>query len=128
MDVVLSGVITHVLQGLSGVSQSGREWQKQAYVLEHEHGQYPKSVTFSVMGAKIAEFNMQQGEVVTVHLNIDCHEYQGRWYNEIQCWKVERNSSRQGNTQQPEQSAPAPQPAPQAQAPQQETKPDELPF
>ncbi|WP_369916866.1 hypothetical protein [Prevotella sp. oral taxon 376] len=32
-----------------------------------------------------------------MHLDIDCHEYNGKFYNQISCWKVDRNAQQQGN-------------------------------
>ena len=91
MEIILKGVITHVLPTQQGVSQTGKPWMKAAYVLEHESGQYSRSCRFDVIGEeKIQRFAIQQGEVLTVHLDIDAHEYNGRWYNDVTAWKVER--------------------------------------
>lgn len=42
------------------------------------------------MGDKIDQFAIQAGEEMTVSFDIDCREYNGRWYNDIRAWKVER--------------------------------------
>ena len=47
---------------------------------------------FNVFGAdRLAQFNIQLGEVLTVSFDIDSREYNGRWYNDIRAWKVDRN-------------------------------------
>ena len=76
MDVVLTGVVKEILPLQQGVSQrTGNTWQSQDYVLEHEPGQYPKSVCFKVFGGeKIANMAIKLGETITAHLNIDCHQ------------------------------------------------------
>ena len=40
---------------------------------------------------KINQFNIQLGEEMTVSFDIDSHEYQGRWFNDVRAWAVNRN-------------------------------------
>lgn len=71
----------------SGVSARG-EWKVQEFVLE-THDAYPKKMVFSVFGAdRLARFNIQVGQEVTVAFDIDAHEYQGRWFNSIRAFDV----------------------------------------
>lgn len=86
----ITGKIIAVLPERGGVSKTGNEWKMQEYVLE-THEQYPRKICFNVFGAdKIAQFNIQVGEEVTVSFDINAREYNGRWYNDIRAWKVER--------------------------------------
>lgn len=39
----INGTITVALPEQSGTSKSGKQWRKREYVVEYEHGQYPKS-------------------------------------------------------------------------------------
>ena len=39
---------------------------------------------------KIKQFNIQSGEELTVSFDIDAHEYNGRWFNNISAWAVNR--------------------------------------
>lgn len=136
-EIVLSGQITAILPAQQGVSQrTGQPWVSQEYVLCHEPGQYPRSVCFRVFGQdKIQQMNIQMGEQLTVHLNIDCRQGQKGYFNSIDAWKVERQGQQQV-VQQP-QYQPAPQPAPgaapfppQQPAPQQtqQSQDGKLPF
>lgn len=97
----ITGKIIAVLPERGGVSQrTGTEWKVQEYVLETME-QYPKRVCFDVFGAdKIANFAIKVGDNLTVSFDVDAREYQGRWYNSIRAWKVERVA---------EQAAAAPQ-------------------
>lgn len=89
----LSGKIIAVLPAKEGVSKAGNPWKTQEYVLE-THDQYPRKMCFNLFGAdKIAQFNIQIGEEVTVSFDIDCREWQGRWFNDIRAWKVERSGA-----------------------------------
>ena len=86
----ISGKIIAVLTEQGGISKAGNEWKKQEYVLE-THDQYPKKVCFQIFGAdRIAQAAIQPGEELIVSFDIDSREYQGRWFTNINCWKVER--------------------------------------
>ena len=133
----ITGKIIAVLPPKQGVSQStGNAWMCQDYVLETQE-MYPKKVCFNVFGAeKIQEMNIQLGETLTVSLEINASEYQGKWYNQVRGWKVVRVSAQgQQQAQVPPQGCqvvypdrqPAQAPAqPQGQAPAQQN--DTLPF
>ena len=88
----ITGKIIAVLPEQGGTSKSGNEWKKQEYVLEmNDQSQYPKKVCFQIFGAdRIAQAAIQPGETLTVSIDIDSREYQGRWFTNISAWKVER--------------------------------------
>ena len=135
----LTGRIIAVLPAQSGVSaRTGNNWMSQDYVIEVP-GQYPRKCLFRIFGEdRIKQFNIQQGEDLTVQFDIDAHEFNGRWFNDIRAYNVIRG-------QQPVAGAPvaaagAPQtapfppaggataPFPPAQEPAGEGSADDLPF
>ena len=86
----ITGRIIAILPEQGGISKTGNEWKKQEYVLE-THDQYPKKVCFQLFGAdRIAQASIQPGEELTVFFDIESREYQGRWFTNINAWKVER--------------------------------------
>lgn len=91
MSLEITGRIIAVLDKRTGVSNAtGTAWSVQQYVIE-THEQYPKKICFDVFGEdRIKQFAIQIGEEVTVSFDLDAREYQGRWYNSIRAWKVER--------------------------------------
>lgn len=87
----IQGKVIAVLPERSGVSARG-EWKSQTYVIETQE-QYPKKMAFDVFGAdRIASFGIQFGEVINVSFDIDAHEYQGRYFNQIRAWNVVRQA------------------------------------
>lgn len=118
MDI--TGKIIAVLPTKSGISAtSGNEWSLQTAVLETQD-QYPKKLAFDVFGAdRITQFNLQVGDIATVFFDFDAHEYNGRWFNSVRAFNVEKSG--QQATQQPAPQAPinAGKPQAVAQAPQQ---------
>lgn len=130
----LSGKIIAALEPRGGVSQrTGNTWKSQEFVIE-THEQYPKHCVFRVFGEdRLRDFDLKVNEEVTVSFDIDAHEYQGRWYNDITVWRVQRGVVDAGAPAAPVASAPAPAaPAPTA-APaassfEAEGTADDLPF
>lgn len=123
----LSGKVIAVLEPRSGVSRTGNEWKVQEYVIE-THDQYPRKMCFDIFGAdKIEQFHIQVGEEITVSFDIDAREWNGRWFNSIRAWKVERVASSSAGPQ-PMDAMPFP-PAPEAPGDFSVTdEKDDLPF
>ena len=86
----ITGKIIAVLPTKSGTSARGTQWSSQTAVIE-THEQYPKRVAFDVLGDRIAEFNLQVGEEVTVSFDINAREFNGKWFNSVNAWNVVRN-------------------------------------
>lgn len=125
----LTGKIIAVMEARGGVSaRTGNSWKTQEYVLEVP-GQYPKRCVFNVFGEdRINQFNIQNGDELTIQFDIDAREYNGRWYNDVRAYNVIRG-------QQPVAGAPvaaapsaATLPFPPAQEPASEGSSDDLPF
>ena len=115
-----TGKIIAILPPKNGVSKSsGNEWTVQEYVIEDTmSGQFPRRMCFSVFGSdKIAQFNIQMGDELTVSFDIDARQWQDRWFNSIRAWKVERANSNAAPAAAPNamsSGAPVPPPAPAA--------------
>ena len=90
----ITGKIIAVLPTKSGTSARGTQWSSQTAVIE-THEQYPKRVAFDVLGDRIAEFNLQVGEEVTVSFDINAREFNGKWFNSVNAWQVVRQCGHQ---------------------------------
>lgn len=122
----LQGKVIAVLPERSGVSARG-EWKTQDYVIE-THDQYPRKMVFNVFGAdRIAQFAIKAGEEITVSFDIDAHEYQGRWFNSIRAWNIQRIDAAASQAASPVPAADAQAPFPPA-AQTEEESADDLPF
>ncbi|MCQ2066844.1 MAG: DUF3127 domain-containing protein [Bacteroidaceae bacterium] len=86
----LTGKIIQVLEARSGVAKSsGNSWKVQEYVIETQE-QFPHRMMFSIFGEdKIQQAAINAGDEVTVSFDINCREFNGRWYNDIRAWKVD---------------------------------------
>ena len=118
----VEGKLVQLLEKRSGVSASGTNWTSQDFVIEIP-GQYVSNAVFNVYGDRVQLDQFQIGELIKVSFDIRGREYQGRWYNTLNCWKIERPQAATAP-----QSAAAPQSAPaQAAAPAAPTGPAEQP-
>lgn len=125
----ITGKIIAVLPANSGVSaRTGNPWKSQEYVLE-THEQYPRKVCFRVFGEeKINQFNIQSGEELIVSFDIDAHEYNGRWFNSINAWQVNRAAATAAQPSAVVEEPAAAAPFPPAQEPAASGSNDDLPF
>lgn len=88
MDLKITGRVIEVLEEQSGTGRNG-PWRKQDFILETD-GQYPNQVCVTQWGDNIEKFAVEQGEELTVHIDLRSREYQGRWYTDVKAWRVER--------------------------------------
>lgn len=125
----LTGKIIAALTPRSGTSaRTGNTWMSQEFVIETQE-QYPRKCVFTVFGEdRLKEMNIQVGADMTVSFDIDAHEYNGRWFNDIRAWRaVPAQQGAPAPAAAPAPSGiPAPAAAPAA-APAGEAE-DDLPF
>ena len=100
----LTGKIIAEFNERGGISnRTGNEWKAKSYVLEVP-GEFPRKMVFDVFGVdRLQAFNIQIGETLTVFFDIDAHEYNGRWFNDIRAYRIDRGQS--APTATPEQAA-----------------------
>lgn len=84
----LIGKIVQVLPLQSGTSKAGNPWQKQEYILETLGTQYPRKVCFNLFGDNVNKFPLQVGQEVTVSIDVESREFNGRWYTDVRAWNV----------------------------------------
>lgn len=124
MNVKFTGKIIAAGQVQMGTSQNGTQWSSCEYTIEELNEQYPSRAVIQVYGSdKIQQFGIQLGEIITAHIGLKARQSkEGRWFNQLDCWKVERpNDQPQGQVFQSQVGA-APQPV-YGYNPQQQTAP-----
>ena len=103
--IYIEGQITAILPENRGVGQRG-EWVSQDFVLKTDDN-YPKNICFTILGAdKIKEANIRIGDVVSIGVNLESREFNGRWYTSIKAWSVKKKSEARQ-----QQSTPTPPPS-----------------
>lgn len=110
MNVKFTGKIIAAGQVQMGTSQNGTPWSSQEYVIEELNQQYPSRAVIQVYGSdKLQLFGIQVGEIITANIGMKAHQSkEGRWFNQLDCWKVERPTGQQQGqvAQNPQQQFP----------------------
>lgn len=135
MALEIEGTLSQKMPVASGTSARG-PWAKQEFILEFPDGNFTAKACFTAWGQeKVQDLEKYQvGDKVKVSFNLKSREYNGRWYNDLQIWKIAPAGSQPAPA--PVQAAPAQAaPAfPQAPAPTLEDMPadsdaeEDLPF
>lgn len=141
MNVTFTGKIIAAGQVQVGTSQNGTQWSSCEYVIEELNQQYPSRAVIQVYGSdKLQQFSIQVGEIITAHIGLKARQSkEGRWFNQLDCWKVERPGaqpsgqiyqSQIGQQQAPQQGyqQPMPQQGYQQQPGTDQPKNNSLPF
>lgn len=133
MSFAVTGTVKEVLQTKQGVSASGKEWATQEFILTTDDSNYPCDICFRIFGNdKITECAVKAGESLQVFFDIRSRDYNGRWFTDINVWKIDRmlkpNEAAQGvpKESQPQGNAGFQQPAQDVQ--QQQGNNNDLPF
>lgn len=88
--IEVEGIIIKEYPAKEGVSnRTGNSWKSQEFVIQTKD-QYPRTCLFRVFGAdKLEQFRMHQGDSVRVWLDINARPWQDRYFNDINCYRVE---------------------------------------
>lgn len=93
MSCTQKGRIIQILNAESGVSKAGNTWTKQEFVIETQD-QFPKKVCFTLFGDKVSVLNgLSENTEVEVSFNVESRDFNGKWYHNINAWKVDRLDS-----------------------------------
>lgn len=89
-ELTIKGIIVKVLDNENGTSKAGKDWIKGGFVVDTS-AQYNPEVCFSVFGQeKLDSFKdaMQVGKSVEVAFNVSSREFNGKYYHNLDAWKV----------------------------------------
>jgi len=116
MALEIEGNLKQKLQLQSGQSARGA-WEKQEFILEFPDGNYTSEACFTAWGhEKVQQLDKYSvGDKVKVSFNLKSREYNGRWYNDLQIWRISPAS--QDGTAPAQAAAPAAAPVQGFEAP-----------
>lgn len=89
MALEIEGTLSQKMSVTSGTSARG-PWAKQEFILEYPDGNFTARACFTAWGQdKVQELEKYRvGDKVKVSFNLKSREYNGRWYNDLQIWKI----------------------------------------
>jgi hypothetical protein len=91
-DLLIKGVVTHIMPIQSGESKAGKPYQKQEFAIETQE-QFPRTVGFLCFGDKVSLISaISEGQEVTVHFNLESRIYNDKFFHNINAWKIEASA------------------------------------
>ena len=86
MEII--GKLIKKLDRETGVSSSGKTWEKQSILVE-QNVEYNKEVVITFFGDKIKKIrDIEEGSDVSVSINLSSREYNGKYYHNIDGWFI----------------------------------------
>jgi hypothetical protein len=88
------GRIKAILDVESGVSKAGKEWKRQSFVIDTGDSFNP-DLCIGVFGEdKISDLSrFTVGQEVTVSINLYSREFSGKWYHNVDAFRIESSNS-----------------------------------
>ena len=90
-----TGRIQKLLPIRTGKKQDGSEWQSQEFIFEyfeHDSDRWSDKVVLTLMGDRIKEADLHEGDEVKIGFGHSVREWNGRWFNELRVYKLEKVS------------------------------------
>ena len=79
---------------IKAITEKTIVWQKQTekvtIIIEELEGKYPNSLAIDVLGEKVWELKAKVWEQVTAEYNAQANEHNGKRYNGLRLWKIEK--------------------------------------
>ena len=101
MSIQVKGTVIQILKPESGVSKAGKEWKKQEFVIETNE-QFPKKVCFTLFGDKSSLLDgIAEGAEVEVFFSVESRDFNGKWFHNINAWKIESATAASGSKSYP---------------------------
>lgn len=87
----IQGKLIEIYEPITGEGRNG-QWKRQDFVLETV-SQFPRKICFSTTGDKVDVSGLQKGQEITVSINIESREYNGRWFTDVRAWRITQGIS-----------------------------------
>ena len=85
MNVI--GKLIKKIERETGVSKTGKTWEKQSILVEQTGTDYNKEVVISFFGDKIKSIrDVKEGSNINVSVNLSSREFNGKYYHNIDGW------------------------------------------
>ena len=111
MALEITGKVIAILPQQSGISAKGNKWVRYSFVIETQE-QYPKKVLFTCTDEeKWNRWNIAIDAQYQVSFNVNAREWQGKWFNDVEAWRVVGVNGNNTQSAQQTNTVPTPQPS-----------------
>lgn len=92
----IKGKVKNILAVESGEGKNGKSWQRQDFVIEYMDGNFEKLACFTARNESIISkvAGLRSGQEINVHFNVESREYNGKYYTNLNAWKLEASESK----------------------------------
>ena len=92
----INGILVKKLKVESGTSKAGKAWKSQLCIIDTDLD-FKNQVAIKFMGDKISLLdNVNEGDDVTVSCNVYSREYNGRFFHNIDGYKISSGATESG--------------------------------
>lgn len=86
------------LKIINDIQKFGSGFTKREFVVTTADSKYPQDIKFEIVQDKCALLDQfEVGQAVNVSFDIRGNEYQGKYYVNLNCWKIQAGSGGGGN-------------------------------
>ena len=86
MEII--GKLVQKLERETGVSKTGKTWEKQSILVE-QNVDFNKEVVITFFGDKMKSIrDIEEGSDVSVSINLSSREFNGKYYHNIDGWFI----------------------------------------
>lgn len=87
----IKGKVKRILPLEQGESKNGKGWKRRDFIVEFKDGEYDKlaALTARTDAALERVGNLAEGAEVNVSFNVESREYNGKYYTNLNAWKIE---------------------------------------
>jgi hypothetical protein len=86
----IKGKLIKVMNLESGLTKSGKEWKKLAFLIEQQDGNYSKKIHMLAKSDVVINIlsNIIIGETIICDINIESREWNDKYFTDITAWKI----------------------------------------
>ena len=102
MSLAITGKLVRLLDIESGTSKAGKEWKKQSFVID-TGAQYNPEICFNLFGEEKINLlkDINTGEEIEVSFNLSSREYNGRYFHNVDAWRINKSIIGKPETESP---------------------------
>ena len=94
MSLTIKGQLVRILDVESGTSKAGKQWKKQSFLI-NTGAQYNPEICFQLFGEDKIQMldGIAAGDQIEVSFNLSSREYNGRYFHNIDAWRINRSAA-----------------------------------
>ena len=101
MNANMKAKVVQKMEYRSGMRADGNSWSVQDILVETIDEQYPKKVLLKFINKQTDP--LVEGQTYSFDYEVEAREYNGRWYNDVKCWRYNALDQQQPAPQQYQQ-------------------------